>query len=92
MQTEEQNLCSLCYPQVHHLLVFNPCRGDQLVVEPEEIKKLLQVDGKEYPKDIFVLPWLTEEVQLDVILPEKLKKTLNFMNALVEQINKEDPW
>jgi hypothetical protein len=83
---------AVCKIQERVLAVFAIYTGDSLVIEPDQIQAILKNSSIAVPKQIRVLPWLTPKVEFDLLNEPKLKVTLNYMNNLVDQIDKEDPW
>eukprot|EP01121_Diplochlamys_sp_Union-15-3_P018772 TRINITY_DN6903_c0_g1_i2.p1 TRINITY_DN6903_c0_g1~~TRINITY_DN6903_c0_g1_i2.p1 ORF type:complete len:445 (-),score=82.59 TRINITY_DN6903_c0_g1_i2:41-1321(-) len=72
------------------LAVFAIQIDDQLIIEPDAIKEFL--DKPKLPKEVFVIPYVTDKFDVDFGDESQLKNTIDKINELVEDIEKEDPW
>lgn len=59
----------------------------RLVVEPERITAMLPEHA-----DVFVLPWYGEPITLDFGDETELKAAVERLNAMVEEVERCDPW
>lgn len=58
-----------------------------MIVEPEEIRKILPEHD-----DVFVLPWLTNEFEVNFVDTDHLECTASLLNGIIEGVEQEDPW
>src|SRR5690606_18046552 len=61
--------------------------GSTIVYDPELIKEYIS------PKDdVYIIPWVCEPITLNLENTDALEKQLEFINELVDSIEKCDPW
>jgi hypothetical protein len=70
--------------------VFAVRDGERIIVEPDELRALLQVDGA--PADLHVLPWEGEPFTLDFADRTQLDTAVAALNQRVVEVEREDPW
>lgn len=69
--------------------VFAIHQGESFISEPKDIEKILG----ERPKDVHVLPWYGDEAFLvDYYNEAMVRKTVEKLNGVVENIEPCDPW
>jgi hypothetical protein len=68
--------------------VFAIREGEQLIHEPSAIEALLP----NRPAEVHVLPWEGEPISIDFGSPETLERVVKQLNALVDEVEREDPW
>lgn len=62
-----------------------------VAIEPAVISNALDKAGTR-PENVYVLPWYSEAVEVDFNDDEKLQKTVDLLNEMVDKVEKEDPW
>jgi len=66
---------------------------NQLIMDPIIIKKFLfEPRDISPPEAIFIVPYITETIELQFSNEEQLKPKIDQINALVDAVEKEDPW
>lgn len=61
--------------------------SSKFIYEPKDIESIITPN---HDRDLHVLPWLTDEVEMD--FSTEMENQINFLNNLVEEIEKCDPW
>jgi hypothetical protein len=72
--------------------IFAIQKDDELIVEPDHLNAFLTRNQDDLPENVYVLPWHTEEFEMDFREEKQLQKQVEFINAEVAKIDKEDPW
>jgi tRNA-binding EMAP/Myf-like protein len=60
--------------------------------DPETISSIIFPEALEDNKDVFVLPWHGNDIELSYDNPEKLQDQAEVINEIVNDVEKCDPW